>query len=59
MLGAGAPTVVVSGCDEKGPWHGSEISRNLRRLAFSMADALTGKPVTAADRCGKVTGFIS
>lgn len=54
-LGAGALSLAVSGCDKKTPWHESNISGSLPRLSFSMTDATTGKPTTAADFRGKVT----
>lgn len=54
-LGASALILAVSGCDKKTPWHESDISGSLPRLAFSMTDAMTDKPVTAADFRGKVT----
>jgi protein SCO1 len=55
VLGSSALTLAISGCDKKTPWHESDISGSLPRLSLSMTDAMTGKPVTAADFSGKVT----
>ena len=42
-------------CDRKTQWHETDISGSLPPLSFSMTDAMTGAPVTAADFRGKVT----
>ena len=54
-LGAGALAFTAAGCDRKTHWHESDISGSLPALSFTMTDAMTGKPVTAADFRGKVT----
>jgi protein SCO1/2 len=54
-LTAAALVLPASGCDRKTRWHESDVSGSLPPLSFSMMDANTGKPVTAADFRGKVT----
>jgi protein SCO1/2 len=51
---AGALVLPVAGCDPKTKWHEQDISGDLPSLSFSMTDAMTGKPVSAADFRGKV-----
>ena len=54
-LTAGAMALPVAGCDRKTSFHEEDISGSLPALEFSMTDAMTGAPVTAADFHGKVT----
>jgi protein SCO1/2 len=54
-LAAGALVLPAAGCDRKTQFHEEDISGSLPPLAFSMTDAMTGSPVTAADFRGKVT----
>lgn len=54
VYAAGALVLPVAGCDPKTKWHEQDISGALPPLAFSMTDAMTGKPVSAADFRGKV-----
>lgn len=54
-LAAGVLVLPAAGCDRKTQWHESDISGSLPPLSFSMIDANSGKPVTAADFRGKVT----
>jgi protein SCO1/2 len=54
-LAAAALVLPAAGCDRKTRFHETDISGGLPRLAFSMTDAMTGAPVTAADFRGKVT----
>jgi protein SCO1/2 len=52
---AGALAFPMAGCDRKTQFHEGDISGSLPPLDFSMTDAMTGAPVTAADFRGKVT----
>jgi protein SCO1/2 len=54
-VAAGALAFPVAGCDRKTQFHEADISGSLPPLEFSMTDAMTGTPVTAADFRGKVT----
>lgn len=52
---AGAGVVLpLAGCDSSTKWHEQNISGSLPSLAFTMTDAMNGRPVTAADFQGKV-----
>lgn len=55
ILVAGTLLLPIAACDRKGQWHETDVSGSLPPLAFSMTDATTGAPVTAADFRGKVT----
>jgi len=44
----------LAGCDSRTKWHEEDVSGSLPALSFDMTDAMTGKPVTAADFRGKV-----
>ena len=44
----------LAACHPKTKWHEQDISGALPTLSFNMTDAMTGKPVTAADFRGKV-----
>lgn len=55
LIGAGAAAVLMlAACDPKSKWHEQDISGALPSLALNMTDAMTNKPVTAADFRGKV-----
>jgi protein SCO1 len=53
-LAAGVVASSVAACDRKTQWHETDISGSLPKLQFSMTDAMTNAPVTAADFRGKV-----
>ncbi|MBW4092719.1 MAG: SCO family protein [Proteobacteria bacterium] len=57
-LGAGAAALVLAGLGAKparaAGWHNVDVRGSVPALAFTMTDATTGKPVTAADFRGKV-----
>jgi protein SCO1/2 len=54
VYAAGALVLPVAGCDPKTKFHEQDISGALPALAFNMTDAMTGKPVSAADFRGEV-----
>lgn len=54
-MGAGVLALPIAGCDRKTQWHETDISGSLPKLQFTMTDAMTGAPVTAAAFRGKVT----
>lgn len=55
LLTLGTGALAMAGCDRKTQWHETDISGSLPALQFTMTDAMTGEPVTAADFRGKVT----
>ncbi len=44
-----------SGCSRQDPWHNTDVTGSLPRLAFDMVRAGDGRDVTGADYRGKVT----
>src|ERR1700744_717729 len=53
-VAAGALAFPMAGCDRKPHFNEGDISGSRPPLEFSMTDAMTGAPVTAADFRGKV-----
>lgn len=51
---ARAGALSLAACDPNTKWHEQDISGALPALSFNMTDAMTSKPVTAADFHGKV-----
>ena len=55
MIYASSATILpMTACDRKTKWHEQDISGALPALTFNMTDAMTDRPVTAANFRGKV-----